>query len=546
MVLKQEQKQVVTEAVDIINKWGMCYLACRPRYGKSLIAMKIAELYGGRILFATVKSAIPGLQKVQAAMGINQDITISTYSSLHKVEKKYYDIIFLDEAHSNISSFPKMSKSREKLEPLIGPKSIIVWMSGSPQIESSSKMFHQLSITPRHSFFYYDNFYHWFNGSGHYKTKHCNKPGYGIIGLTKNTGSFRLSIDYTHTINFDHKIDPIMIRRGEEQAVGNIIEHIVDPDEITKAGVHEIKTKNIWQAADTTFIADGGASRLSKCHQIAGGTAIDVNGDGIILSYRKAQLVARNHLKDNVCVCSACKESLLKGAFSSTSKVCKVCVTTKQREQRWEKTKNKGHIYIITNKAWPEWCKIGKAQDISARMATYKTACPLKDFEIFHSIESDEIDPLEYSIHKSLKDIEHNDEWYKMSKEEAKNILKDAKGNINTDTKYLNEKYKAKKVCVFYKYIAEKELLSLYFDPLHLYQIDSNCTGIDLSHYDEMVIYSLTWSGSTYTQVLNRLVNTERKDIPNIHIYLTANTPDVKIFESVSNKRDFNTKYLKG
>ena len=104
--------------------------------------------------------------------------------------------------------------------------------------------------------------------------------------------------------------------------------------------------------------------------------------------------------------------------------------------------------------------------------------------------------------------------------------------------------HKGTNCCIFYKYVAEKEILSLYFDPKDLYQIDSNSTGIDLSHYDDAIIYSLTWSGSTFTQVRSRLVNTERKDTPNLYVYLTQDTPDTKIWEAVSNKLDFNTKFL--
>jgi len=191
-----------------------------------------------------------------------------------------------------------------------------------------------------------------------------------------------------------------MIRRSEEEAAVNTVVRYLEAPEIVKAGIHEITTRNIFQADESVFIADGGASKLSKAHQLSGGTCINDKGDGILLSYYKAQEVARNHKDTNS--------------------------------------------------------------------------------------------------------------------------------------------------CIFYKYIAEKELLSLYFEEDRLFQIESNATGVDMSHFDEAVIYSLTWSGSTYVQVLSRLVNVNRKNTPNIYIYLTTNTPDTKIFESVSNKLDFNTKYLKG
>ncbi len=374
----------------ICSTWH-CVLAI----GKTPISL---SLISGNTLFLTVTSAIPGVKKVRDALGIS-DITITTYGSVHK-HVDIYDYLILDEAHLKISSYPKMSKSREKLDLILekNPNIKVIWLSGTPQIESSSKMFHQLNVCSRHSFSKYDDFYHWFNGSDNYQTKSCNRMGYGIKGLTKFTGSSRPSINYDETINFDNKIDPIMIRRGVDQELVNVIPVRIEPPEEIATAIHGIKTKSIAQMNGETFVSDGGASRLSKMHQLAGGSAISVANSGIMLSDFKAKEIHSKHGSNNC--------------------------------------------------------------------------------------------------------------------------------------------------CIFYKYVAEKKILEEYFPSEDLFQIESNCTGIDLSHYDEMIIYSLTWSGSTYTQVLNRLVNTERSDIPNIYIYLTNNSPDDMIFRAVSRKNDFNTKFL--
>ena len=356
--------------------------------------VEIAKKYENTLI-VTTKSAVSGLEKVIKAMN-GKNIDIVTYGKLKSINKKY-DLICIDEAHSNISSFPKMSKARTELGKLIHKDVSIVWSSGSPSIESSAQLYHQLSLSPRHSFSKYKSFHEWFYPKGHYADK--NKGGgYGIDGVFKYTGATRPIQDYSVVKDFSDKFDPIMIRRSEEEANVQIhIKHITPPDNVHLMISH-INSVSISVSEYGTIIANNGASKISKTHQLSGGTAITEEHGAIVVDHFKAK-----------------------------------------------------------------------------------------------------------AVHKQHKD---------------------------TNT------------CVFYKYIAEKELLSEYFNEEDLYQVDSNCTGLDLSHYDDMAIFSLTWSGSNYVQVLNRLVNVNRQDIPNVYIYITKYGPDKKIYDSVSNKRNVNAKML--
>jgi hypothetical protein len=86
-------------------------------------------------------------------------------------------------------------------------------------------------------------------------------------------------------------------------------------------------------------------------------------------------------------------------------------------------------------------------------------------------------------------------------------------------------------------------MLVRYYPEDHLFQIDSNSMGLDLSRFDTAVIYSLTWSGANYTQVLARLQNTEREERPRVVICIKMPI-DTMIYEAVSRKKDFNTKFL--
>jgi len=394
MTLTKEQREVYSEAKDILNKWGMCYLALRPRFGKSLIAAELIR--GTKSIIVTTKSAIPGFKKVLKAMDV--DAIVCTYGTAHKHIDRY-DNICVDEAHSNISSYPKMSKSREKLQLIIDKnKDInIILMSGSPSIESGSQLFHQLNLSPKHKFSKYKDFYTWWNHRGHYSDgRDCG--GYGIEGSFKYTGGPRPVIDYSKVINFENEFNHIMIRKAESETAVEVILRYVEATEIINEGISSIKTKNIFMLAATPFIANGGASKMTKVSQLAGGTCIADDDEAYIISPFKAQHISELH-KDSNC-------------------------------------------------------------------------------------------------------------------------------------------------CVFYKYKKERELLEQYFNKDDIYQIDSNCTGLDLSHYDEMVIYSLSWSGANYLQVLNRLVNVNREDTPKVYIYLTVDSYDKTIYRAVSNKRDVNTKML--
>lgn len=399
------QEQVVTESLEILKKYKMLYLALEMRFGKSPISLSILQEQdrNQKILFVTTKSALKGVSDVLEDFDIRlQNLSLINYESLHKIDGTF-DTIVLDEAHKNISKYPKPSKSRKELDRLVSSHTQIIWMSGSPSIESASKLFHQLNISPFHTFNKYKNFYHWFNGSAHYKTIKPNLPGYGVLGMTKFTGGPRPSTDYSYTVDFSAKFDPIMLRRTLEDSKMSYTNPNVHVRTMPKgphiAGIYsEMSLHKIVHFGSESVTANSGASRISKLHQIANGSVLTDLNETILISNEKAKA---------------------------------------------------------------------------------------------------------------------------MSKELSQNTA------------------------IFYKYVADKIILSEFFPEENLFQIDASSTGLDLSHYDAMAIYSLTWSGSNYTQVLSRMLNTERKERPDVFIYLTADTVDEEIFEAVSKKRDYNERFLR-
>ena len=109
--------------------------------------------------------------------------------------------------------------------------------------------------------------------------------------------------------------------------------------------------------------------------------------------------------------------------------------------------------------------------------------------------------------------------------------------------KEISKKYA--NAAIFYKFQEEEKLLEKFFSKEQLFQIDATSMGVDLSHFNKAVIYSLTWSGANFTQALSRLTNVAVDNDPEV-IILVKSPIDIEIVDTVLAKKDKNTKFLKG
>ena len=84
-----------------------------------------------------------------------------------------------------------------------------------------------------------------------------------------------------------------------------------------------------------------------------------------------------------------------------------------------------GYVYVITNKAWPEWVKIGIAIDAEDRLNGYQTSSPMRDFILEHSVASKDRRKSEKEAHtRALPlSLDSKGEWFKLSVEQAITIL---------------------------------------------------------------------------------------------------------------------------
>ena len=73
-----------------------------------------------------------------------------------------------------------------------------------------------------------------------------------------------------------------------------------------------------------------------------------------------------------------------------------------------------GWVYIITNEAWPEWVKVGMADDPEKRLSGYQTSSPMRDYALFEAYNVGDRRAAEKAAHDILKDTHtKKGEWFK-------------------------------------------------------------------------------------------------------------------------------------
>ena len=77
-----------------------------------------------------------------------------------------------------------------------------------------------------------------------------------------------------------------------------------------------------------------------------------------------------------------------------------------------------GDVYVITNRAWPEWVKVGKASIAEDRLNGYQTSSPFRDYEIVAKIYTENRHNKEREMHKIFSHFakERRGEWFKIDK----------------------------------------------------------------------------------------------------------------------------------
>lgn len=104
-----------------------------------------------------------------------------------------------------------------------------------------------------------------------------------------------------------------------------------------------------------------------------------------------------------------------------------------------------GYVYAITNPAWPEWVKIGMAVDADDRCNGYQTSSPFRDYVLEYVMVTNNRRAAEAQAHTAAAKIaeEQRGEWFKLSVEEAKNILNTCSVIVEPEAKQKEQKQSA-------------------------------------------------------------------------------------------------------
>jgi hypothetical protein len=125
--------------------------------------------------------------------------------------------------------------------------------------------------------------------------------------------------------------------------------------------------------------------------------------------------------------------------------------------------------------------------------------------------------------------------------------------------KYIRDNYAGQKIAIFYKFVAEGEILKKIIpnwtdsperfnrekDIAFICQIVSGSMGTNLSSADVLIFYNIDFSSLQYWQARARLQTFDRDKIPHCHWLFIENGIEQKVYKAVLNKKDYTTYYFK-
>jgi hypothetical protein len=279
--LRPYQTETANKCLEVLKRLNFVYLQGAVRTGKTLIALKVAEMYGAKkVLFLTKKNAISSIESDYINFDFKYKLTIVNDESMRKLGNDY-DLVLHDE-HHRFGAFPKAGQQTKLFKQMFSHLPIIA-VSGTPHPESYSQIFHQFWVS-KFTPFKHSNFYKWAKEFVNVKQRHL---GYGVINDYSDA-----KIELIKLI-----IEPYIVRLSQEQAgfKNKIKEHFIPVK--MKAVTHQICSQlikdKIFEGKTATIVADTGAKLQSKLHQVFSGTIKLDEGNSCIVDNSKAIAIKR-------------------------------------------------------------------------------------------------------------------------------------------------------------------------------------------------------------------------------------------------------------
>lgn len=292
MIPFKHQTEISLQAYGLLKRYGWVYLAMQERTGKTLTSILVAEMSKcTNILVITKAKALKGdddkdivsakggwagaLNLYLKVKSVNQvwktatkTYTIVNYESIHKISGKY-DLVIIDEAHSKIAAYPKVSLTWNKVYAFTKGKPVI-YLSATPSAQSHSQLFHQLKLCTFSPWAKYKNFYDWFNVYGLPETKRIG-GGQQIIVYDKCRDDLIQKIKDTFFISYTRKqlgfkVEPVNVKVYiEPSPYTKKLYNILSNDKVITADKFMVNV-------ECDYIADSVIRHRVGMHQIEGGT----------------------------------------------------------------------------------------------------------------------------------------------------------------------------------------------------------------------------------------------------------------------------------
>lgn len=258
----QHQIDISSQALDILRKNMIVYLAMQERTGKTLTSILICEQTKmNNILVITKKKALEGWNDTLSKYQHKKTYFCINYESLHKCTFTP-DLVIIDEAHSNLGAYPKVGKTWKEVYKFTKGKPII-YLSATPSAQTYAQLYHQLKLSSWTPWIKYANFYTWHKVYGIEKTIFLGGRQLKQYDEVKSeivmNDVKHLFISYTRTeLGFEHEPNDII--------------HYVDLSTEIKECYNNLLKDRVATIAGEEVIADTVMALRTKLHQIEGAT----------------------------------------------------------------------------------------------------------------------------------------------------------------------------------------------------------------------------------------------------------------------------------
>lgn len=280
--LRDYQEEIAAKGVDLLHKYGFCYLAMEVRTGKTLTSLSIADRVGAdNVLFLTKKKAISSITADTDMLCPSYAFFVINYESVHKLPDVRWDVIILDEAHG-LGAYPKPSKRARDVQLLLRKTNAkVILLSGTPTPESFSQMYHQVYAIPRNPFAGFKNFYRFADQYVHIRHR---KMGTHMINDYSNGSELIIEEMKPYTISYTQK---------EAGFVVNTKEHIVnvEVDPLIHQIVKSLRDDRVVEGIDEVILGDTAVKLMTKTHQLYSGTVKFESGRSKVLDLSKAKAI---------------------------------------------------------------------------------------------------------------------------------------------------------------------------------------------------------------------------------------------------------------